>query len=161
MTPRREATADGPTPVAEAGVTAAVCCDVASVFDLDAVAAAVVAAAVVVLYVATTAVTTYAAARRRVSAAELVNRTERALQHQVIVLSRFGNVDVSLRRVDELRVEVEVKDSFKKKLVRNRLKWAGIVERMGDDHICKEIRYLESGGENEARKTENATGGLR
>ena len=47
-------------------------------------------------------------------------------------------------RVDELRVEVEVKESFTKKLVRNRLKWAGIVERMGDDNIGKEIRCPES-----------------
>ena len=91
------ATAVGPTPVAEAGVTAAACCDVASVFGLDAVAAAVVAAAVVVLYVATTAVATCAAARRRVSAPGLVNRSGRVLQHQVMVVSRLGHVDESFR----------------------------------------------------------------
>ena len=36
------------------------------------------------------------------------------------------------RRMDDLRVEVGVKGSFTKKLVRTRLKWAGHVERMGD-----------------------------
>ena len=39
---------------------------------------------------------------------------------------------VDKRRMDELRVEVGVKDSFQNKLVRSRLKWAGHVERMGD-----------------------------
>ena len=39
--------------------------------------------------------------------------------------------------MDELRVEVGVKDSFKKKLVRSRLKWANHVERMGDEKLAK------------------------
>ena len=36
------------------------------------------------------------------------------------------------RKMGELRVEVGGKERFKKKLVRDRLKWAGRVERMGD-----------------------------
>jgi hypothetical protein len=38
------------------------------------------------------------------------------------------------RRIDELRVEVKVKERFKKKLVRNRLTWAGHVERTEDEN---------------------------
>ena len=41
------------------------------------------------------------------------------------------------RRMYELRVEVGVKESFKKKLVRSRLTWAGHVERMGDEKLAK------------------------
>ena len=41
------------------------------------------------------------------------------------------------RRMDELRVEVGVKESFKKKLARRRKKWAGHVERMGDGKLAK------------------------
>ena len=37
------------------------------------------------------------------------------------------------RRMDELRLEVGVKESIKKELVTSRLKWAGHVERMGDE----------------------------
>ena len=37
------------------------------------------------------------------------------------------------RKLDELRGDVRVKESFKKKLLRCRLKWAGHVERMGDN----------------------------
>ena len=39
--------------------------------------------------------------------------------------------------MDELRVMVGVKDSFKKKLVSNRLTTAGHVERMGDEKLAK------------------------
>ena len=39
--------------------------------------------------------------------------------------------------MDELRVEVGVKESFKKKLVRSWLKWAGQVDRMGDEKLAK------------------------
>ena len=41
------------------------------------------------------------------------------------------------RRMDELRVEVGVKESFKKNLVMSRLKWVGHVERMGDEKLAK------------------------
>ena len=41
------------------------------------------------------------------------------------------------RRLDELREEVGVKDSFRKKLVRRRMKWAGHMERMGHDELAK------------------------
>ena len=41
------------------------------------------------------------------------------------------------RRMDELRVEVGLKESFKKKLVMSRLTWAGHVERMGDEKMAK------------------------
>ena len=54
-----------------------------------------------------------------------------------------------------------MKESFKKKLVRRRLKLAGHVRRMGDAQLAKEIRCPESGGKKEARKTENAMTGLR
>ena len=40
------------------------------------------------------------------------------------------------RRRDELRVEVGGKESFKKKLVRSRLKWDGHVERMGVETLA-------------------------
>ena len=36
------------------------------------------------------------------------------------------------RRIDELRLEVEEEKSFRKKLVRSRLKWTGHMDRMGD-----------------------------
>ena len=39
--------------------------------------------------------------------------------------------------MDELRGEVGANESFKKKLVRSRLKWAGHVERMGDENLRK------------------------
>ena len=39
--------------------------------------------------------------------------------------------------MDELRVAIGVKVRFKKKLVRRRLKWAGHVERMGDEALAK------------------------
>ena len=38
------------------------------------------------------------------------------------------------------------------------LKWAGHVERMGDEKSGKESRCPESGGENNVRKTEIAMG---
>ena len=41
------------------------------------------------------------------------------------------------RRTDELRVEVGVKDSFKKTLVRSALKWAGHMERMRDEKLTR------------------------
>ena len=58
-------------------------------------------------------------------------------------------------------MEVGVKERFKK-LVRNRLKWAGHVERMGDENLTQRDQMprkweREKGGE----ETENATGGLR
>ena len=37
----------------------------------------------------------------------------------------------------ELRVEVGVKESFKKKFVRSRLGWPGHVERMEDEKLAK------------------------
>ena len=42
------------------------------------------------------------------------------------------------RRLDELRVEVGVKESFTKKLMRIRLQCAGHMERMGNKNIGKE-----------------------
>ena len=55
-------------------------------------------------------------------------------------------------RMDELKVEVGVKESFKKKLVR--LKWARYVKRIGDEIFSKRAD-TKSGGENQARKIEN------
>ena len=53
-----------------------------------------------------------------------------------------------------MRVEVGVKESSRKKLVRGT--WAGHTEQMGDEKLA-ESRCPESGGEMEARKTD---GGL-
>ena len=62
----------------------------------------------------------------------------------------------------ELRVEVGVKEGFKKKLGRSRLKWTGHVERMGNRTIVKRANAQKvEGGKREARKTEHAVGGLR
>ena len=41
------------------------------------------------------------------------------------------------RRMDELRVDVGVKESYKEKLMRSRLKWARHVERMGDEELAE------------------------
>ena len=41
--------------------------------------------------------------------------------------------------------------NLKNKLMSSRLKWAGHVERMGDEHVA-EIRCPASGGKKEARK---------
>ena len=38
-----------------------------------------------------------------------------------------------------LRVEAGGKGSFKKKLLRSRLKWAGHMERMGDEKLTKRL----------------------
>ena len=54
---------------------------------------------------------------------------------------------VDKRRMDEVRVEAGVKESFKKKLVRSRLKRAGHVDRMDYEKFAKKA---ESGGGNEA-----------
>ena len=47
------------------------------------------------------------------------------------------------RRMNELRVEVGVRDSFKKKLVRSRLRWAGHVERLGDEKLAIKNQKVE------------------
>ena len=39
--------------------------------------------------------------------------------------------------MDELRVDVGVKEIFRKKLVSSRLKWARYVERMGDEKLAR------------------------
>ena len=41
------------------------------------------------------------------------------------------------RRIDELRVEDGVMETFKNKLVSSGLKWAGHVERMRDETLSK------------------------
>ena len=51
----------------------------------------------------------------------------------------------------EMRVEVGMKESSKKKLVRST--WAGHVEKMGDEKLAK---WRGNGGELEARKTETS-----
>ena len=65
------------------------------------------------------------------------------------------------RRLDELRVEIGVKECSTKKLLRSRLKCAGHMDRMGNTKIGKESRCPESGRKKEATKIENAMGGLR
>ena len=59
------------------------------------------------------------------------------------------------RRMEELRVEVGGKESFKK-LMTSRLKWAGHVERMGVENLA-EIRCSLP---RKWRKCEDAMGGL-
>ena len=49
-------------------------------------------------------------------------------------------------------------ESFKKELVRSRLKWAGHMENNGRSKTGKEIRCPESGGEKGAGKAEDAVG---
>ena len=56
--------------------------------------------------------------------------------------------------MDDLRVEVGVKESYKKKLVRSRLKWAGHVEIMEGEKLAKR----ESGEKMEGMKIENEMG---
>ena len=65
-----------------------------------------------------------------------MSRCVRTLVRRIEGLKR-----VDKRRMDELRMVVEVRESFKKKWARSRLKQAGHVKRMGD-----EMRYPESGG---------------
>ena len=42
------------------------------------------------------------------------------------------------RRMDELRMEVGVKENVKKKLVRSRLKWAGHMERITNNKLQRD-----------------------
>ena len=44
------------------------------------------------------------------------------------------------RRMEELRVEVGVKTSFKKKLMKSKLKWAIFVERMGYEKMRLQLQ---------------------
>ena len=53
-----------------------------------------------------------------------------------------------------------VEESFSKKLVRSRLKWAGHVERIGDEKLAKRSDTQKVKGKKEAKKTANAMGGL-
>ena len=46
----------------------------------------------------------------------------------------------------KLSVEVGVKESFRKNLVRSRLKWARHVERMGDEKLAKRADVQEMEG---------------
>ena len=46
------------------------------------------------------------------------------------------------RRAKELREEVGVKESFRRKLVKRRLKWAGHVERMVGESLTKRVDSL-------------------
>ena len=62
--------------------------------------------------------------------------------------------------MDELRVEVRVKECFPNKLVRSRLNLAGHVERMGDEKLAKRSDTQKVKGKKEAKKTANAMGGL-
>ena len=67
--------------------------------------------------------------------------------------------DVAVSKKSMLGVkDCGVKERCKKKLARRRLKWAGRVERMGDENWQRDqIPRLWR----EARMTENAVGGLR
>lgn len=56
------------------------------------------------------------------------------------------------RRMNELRVEVGVIESLKKKLVRSRLKWAWHVERMGGERLAKKADAQRVEGKRRRRK---------
>ena len=47
------------------------------------------------------------------------------------------------KRRDDLRVEVGMKTSFKKKLMRSRLIWAGLVERLEDEKLAINDQKVE------------------
>ena len=66
---------------------------------------------------------------------------------------------VDKRQMDEQKVEVGVKERYKQKPMRRRLKWAGHVERMGAENLAERKCPVE--GKKEARKTENVNGGQR
>ena len=57
-------------------------------------------------------------------------------------------------------MDVDVKESLKKKLVMSGLILGGHVERIRDETLAKRTD-AQSGGEKEARKTEDAMGGQR
>ena len=52
-------------------------------------------------------------------------------------IRRIEGVKRTDKRIDELRVEVGVKESFKKTLVRSGLNWVGHVGRMGDETLAE------------------------
>ena len=61
-----------------------------------------------------------------------------SLHTQKKLVRRIMGVKIAdKRRMDELRVEVRLNENAKKKLIRSRLKWAGRVERMGDEKVAK------------------------
>jgi len=63
------------------------------------------------------------------------------------------------RRMDELRVEVGMENSFKKKLVKSKLKWAGYMNKIkGDENRQRDQMSSKWRGE-DARKIENTMGG--
>ena len=66
---------------------------------------------------------------------------------------------VDKRRMDELRVEVQVKESFKKTLVRNMFKWSAHVERMQIKNWQRYQMPRKRRGK-AGRKTENVLGGM-
>ena len=61
--------------------------------------------------------------------------------------------------MNELRVDIRLKETYKKKLARSRLKWTGHVERMRDENWQRDQMPRKWKGK-EARKTENPTEGL-
>ena len=67
----------------------------------------------------------------------------------------------SKRRMDELRVEVGVKECFKKKLVRCRLKWTKHVERMGGELAKRPDAHPESGRKRRQGREYDGRNGLR
>ena len=63
------------------------------------------------------------------------------------------------RRMEKLRVEVGVKESFKKKLVKSRLIWTGRVERMGDGKLAKraDAQKVDGKGGDESKHCDGKT----
>ena len=78
---------------------------------------------------------------------ELVTITLTEIQQEKVqnLVRRVKRADK--RRMEDMRVEVGVKDSFKKKLVSRRLTWAGHVERMGDEKLTKRTDVQKMDGE--------------
>ena len=44
---------------------------------------------------------------------------------------------IDKRRIEELRKKVDVRESLTMKLVRSWLKWAGHVDRMNEESVCR------------------------
>ena len=63
------------------------------------------------------------------------------------------------RRLDELRVDVGVKETVKKKLASSRLKWAGHVENIADEKLTKrgDAQKVELKGGEEDRECDGRT----
>ena len=63
---------------------------------------------------------------------KMVQACENNWVRRIVGVKRADN-----RRMEELGMEIGFKESFKKKLVKSRLKWVGRVERTGDGKLAE------------------------